>query len=268
MVCATGFFDDVTVSIQDLVVWSAAQLSVVQFYNPQFMRQYGVGVLNGSMWTIAVELQFYVLVPLLYMFLRSRLVSRTAWNCALALLAVTFLIVNRVYLAGAAQHSQQLWYKLIGVSFAPWIYMFIVGILFQRNFCFLHRRLAGHFVILMTVYCASAVIGGRIAGWSTGNALHPVLFVILSLAIFAAAFSCRKLSEKLLGRNDVSYGIYLYHMPVVNFLLTQRLSTGATSLFVIAVATAVLAYASWKLIEKPALGLKRHPSYQHASGIS
>jgi peptidoglycan/LPS O-acetylase OafA/YrhL len=30
-----------------------------------------------------------------------------------------------------------------------------------------------------------------------------------------------------------------------------------------AVSTLVLSYASWRLVEKPALNLKRHPLYQH-----
>ena len=47
-------------------IWCLGQLSFVQFYNPDFLRGFGVGVVNGSLWTIAVELQFYVAVPILF----------------------------------------------------------------------------------------------------------------------------------------------------------------------------------------------------------
>ena len=46
--------------------WLLGQISFVQFFNPEFLRGYGTGVLNGSLWTITVELQFYLLLPLLY----------------------------------------------------------------------------------------------------------------------------------------------------------------------------------------------------------
>ncbi len=36
-------------------IWLFAQLTFVQFYNPDFLRSYGVGVINGSLWTIIVD---------------------------------------------------------------------------------------------------------------------------------------------------------------------------------------------------------------------
>ncbi|MBM4075066.1 MAG: acyltransferase, partial [Planctomycetes bacterium] len=46
-----------------MVIWLGCQMTVFQFWNPGFLRDFGVGVLNGSLWTISVELQFYLLVP-------------------------------------------------------------------------------------------------------------------------------------------------------------------------------------------------------------
>ncbi|MEI8021293.1 MAG: acyltransferase, partial [Schlesneria sp.] len=47
-------------------LWIVAQSTFVQVYNPSFMRGFGLGVLNGSLWTIPVELGFYVSLPILY----------------------------------------------------------------------------------------------------------------------------------------------------------------------------------------------------------
>ena len=51
----------------EFAAWLAAQLTFFQFYNPEFLRTFGVGVMNGSLWTIPVELQFYFLLPFLYL---------------------------------------------------------------------------------------------------------------------------------------------------------------------------------------------------------
>ncbi|MGB2964038.1 MAG: acyltransferase [Anaerolineales bacterium] len=53
-------------SLVELGKWVIAQLTIGQIYNPDFLRGYGVGTLNGSLWTIPVEIQFYILLPLIY----------------------------------------------------------------------------------------------------------------------------------------------------------------------------------------------------------
>lgn len=44
-------------------VWIIAQLTIFQFYNPEFLRDFGVGVVNGALWSIPVEIQFYFVLP-------------------------------------------------------------------------------------------------------------------------------------------------------------------------------------------------------------
>ena len=68
-------------------LWFVAQSTFFQFFNPDFLRGFGVGVLNGSLWTIALELQFYILTPILFW-----LVSKN--RIFFGLLLVLFLILN------------------------------------------------------------------------------------------------------------------------------------------------------------------------------
>jgi peptidoglycan/LPS O-acetylase OafA/YrhL len=173
------------------------------------------------------------------------------------------MAANRLYMWGAAQYGGVLAYELVGVSFVPWIYMFLFGLLFQRNFALIHRAAGGKFLPLLIVYCLVCWFAGSGLGWTFGNAVNPVLFVILSFLIFAAAYSNAGLSDRLLKRNDISYGIYIYHMPVVNFLLAVGMVGSKLGLSIAIALTIALAYGSWTLIERPALALKKHPLYQH-----
>jgi peptidoglycan/LPS O-acetylase OafA/YrhL len=262
-VALTGYFATVKPPAFNLVLWILAQLSFLQFYNPSFLRHYGVGVLNGSMWTITVELQFYALVPMLYTFLRIGQVSRRRANGLLLTLVLAFLLINQLYDYAAVRYAPTPWYKLIGVSFLPWFYMFLVGVLYQINFDAIRVWLGGRFLTVFVSYLIVALIGRDLLGWSVGNALSPPIFVALTAVIFAAAFSRSTLSDALLRRNDVSYGMYIYHMPVVNFVLAMGLGGSAASLPIAIVATLALSYLSWRWVEKPALSLKKHPLYQH-----
>jgi peptidoglycan/LPS O-acetylase OafA/YrhL len=142
--------------------------------------------------------------------------------------------------------------------------MFLIGALFQQNFAPLQRLVRGKFALLLIVYCLICWAAGSGLGWMFGNSLSPLLFTILSLLIFAAAYSHSGLSDRLLRRNDISYGIYIYHMPVVNFLLTMTMRGSDVGFAVAMIATTCLAAGSWILIERPALTMKKHPLYQHA----
>lgn len=47
-------------------LWAIAQTTILQMWNPGFLRGFGIGVVNGSLWTIPVELSFYCAVPLIW----------------------------------------------------------------------------------------------------------------------------------------------------------------------------------------------------------
>jgi peptidoglycan/LPS O-acetylase OafA/YrhL len=267
-VVATGYFRARPVAPDTLVAWIAAQVSVVQFFNPEFLRGYGVGVLNGSLWTISVELQFYVLIPCIYAALHSYFSKRLASNAFLLSLIMIFMLANRLYMWGAPRYGGLFAFEIVGVTFIPWVYMFLFGVLFQRNCEMIHRGVRGKFLPLLVIYCLVCWFASSRLGWVFGNSLHPALFVILIVLIFAAAYSNNRLSDRILRRNDISYGIYIYHMPVINLLLAERMGGSTVGLSIAIAVTIVLAFASWILIERPALALKKHPLYQHAPSHS
>jgi peptidoglycan/LPS O-acetylase OafA/YrhL len=263
-VIASGYFHGVRIDMGIFAVWTAAQLSFFQFFNPQFMRGYGSGVLNGSMWTICVELQFYALTPVIHRLTRMRWRRKSAPDLLILGLAGLFLVANRVYFLQAPAAAQSLTFKLLGVSFIPWFYMFLAGVFVQRNFAAFRALLGGRFIVSIAAYLVFAAAVNRYAGLRLGNEISPFLFLALIAAIFSAAFSRQTLSDRLLRRNDVSYGVYIYHMPTVNLLLMLGYSGLLQGLWIALITTIGLATWSWLAIERPALSFKTRPMYAHA----
>ena len=60
----------------------------------------------------------------------------------------------------------------------------------------------------------------------------------------------------MLRRNDISYGVYIFHMPIVNLLIYLEIK-GFAGFWVAFIGTVVFATLSWFLVEKPALRLKK-----------
>ena len=260
-VWASGYLARTSASWSQWLKWTVAQISIAQFYGPAFMRGYGMGILNASTWTISIELQFYFLVPVTYAALRLQRPNHETANSALIALTAVFLVVHVAWLYFLDPSTA--FYRYLTISCVPWFYMFLTGMLVQRNFALAHRLLVGRFLPLFVAYCGLGLFAARILGWRFDNNLNPLVFMALAAVTFAAAFSAPTLSDRLLRRQDLSYGVYLYHAPAINFLLATGLLTAAAGALA-ALGTAVaLAFGSWYLIERPALGLKHRAAYSH-----
>jgi peptidoglycan/LPS O-acetylase OafA/YrhL len=246
MVLATGYLSWSKLSSWSFLIWAAAQLSVLQIYNADFLRGFGVGVLNGSLWTVAVELQFYLLTPLL-----AWATLRRRWVWALI-----------IFLGTAANLVMGVWSgsfaaKLFSISFPPWFYMFVLGAWLSTRSDWQVRLLRPHPIAVLAAYAGVGVLSGLAGLRVVGNEINPLSYLLLAMLVFRLAYTRPELSEQLLGRNDISYGVYIYHMPVINLLVFYGHDSELWSVAAASVTTVALALASWRWIERPALRLKK-----------
>lgn len=235
--------------------WIAAQTTCVQFYNPAFMRGFGLGVLNGSLWTIPVELGFYLSLPVVYAVVVNRLRRRSADICLAAMSLASF--AYWFYLSAHA-NPQSTWTKLQMVSPIPHLYMFLLGVILQRNFEQIRPYLENKAPYW---FAAFAVCMFTLNPWGKDELSHwPVSVVLgrilLAMTVLSFAFSWRSLSERLLRGNDISYGVYLYHAFLINTLVQIGWKGEQWHLAVVALGTTILAFLSWRLVEHPAVSMK------------
>jgi peptidoglycan/LPS O-acetylase OafA/YrhL len=135
--------------------------------------------------------------------------------------------------------------------------MFLVGTLLHRGFERLRPWLAGRGLWWLGAYALACWLGGRL-GWRVGTNLpHPFLAVVLGITTISLAYTLPNLASRVLRGNDLSYGIYITHMPVFNALLAVGLSGSPEWMLAGSVLVVGLAWLSWCLVERPFLAKRQ-----------
>lgn len=251
----TGYFRGREINPVKLIGWLAGQVTIFQFYNPPFMRDFGTGVLNGALWTVSVEVQFYLLVPVLYFLLRRQ---KPMW-AAILLVSVIANLADRL-----GRDWTRMGWKLLAVSFVPWVFMFLVGFGLSSRPDWQRRVLRLNGWVLVAAFVLSMVAIPDLRT-NSSNSMNLVSFLILAMMLLKVAFADLGEFGRLFYKTDLSYGIYLYHIPIINVVLFATSWGPVARAVAVVVATVVMASLSWFLVEKPALELKkRYPKRNFA----
>ncbi|UVO52844.1 acyltransferase [Sphingomonas sp. SUN039] len=252
LVLLSGYLAGRDVAPLEYAAWLTAQSTFFQFYNPDFLRGYGVGSLNGSLWTIPVELQFYALTPLLVACLfRHRFAFWALFMTSIAINAVHGQGFDMLLLGDRA-------HKLVAVSFLPWIYMFLAGLLASVYWSRVSQLFVGKAVYWFTAFFFVTAIGLFADIGNHGNRIALPWALLIAGTTLSAAFAHPHLAKRFLRGNDISYGLYIFHMPIFNYVIAIGLAGSGVVVFGALAAVPLAACLSWKLIEAPAL--RRKPS--------
>ena len=230
---------------------SAGQLPLFAAFGQNYVAS-AAGLLDPPMWSLVVELSFYAVLPLAGRLLvrcarRGRMVGvcaalaglGVAWSAAGALLAwpetamatlPTFLPVFACGMAAAAlahrrSPARPLWWALL-----------LVGVTSIAGDAWWHHQgtgMTGHVVRDLPAALGFAAVVAAMAA-------HPP--AVLSRA-------------PLRGLGTISYGLYLWHLPVLLWLRFEGLLPGGfvAPWLEVAVLSALVALASWVLVERPAI---------------
>ena len=259
---AFGFLGMDFILSKSFAAWLAGQVSFFQFYNPEHFRGFGIGVANGALWTITVELQFYVFIPILYLLTGG---PRNATIPSKAIVALLFFVSFGLYCVmdhkvngPGGFTGAPILFKLLHVTLIPHLWMFLLGILIHRHFEKLQGWIEGKFLYHLLGYVAfMALLTAFVEHRSVPFYLaYLPSRVLLAFVTIAAAFSFRPLSNTLLKGTDISYGIYIYHSIVINVMVQLGMLTSMLSVGWVFVISIFLSLLSWHLIEKPALACK------------
>ena len=208
---------------------------------PSFLHNPIPYQVNGSLWTIKIEFECYVLVALLGIV--GAFQRRIAALILLALGSIAF----GVY---AIQPSAISHFPETVSQHLRFFNYFLAGMV-----CFLYRdRIAYHPPLLVGAILLLIVA-------TLLNKLQVIMMLPLVYLLMYAAFSQSTVISGFGRKRDLSYGLYLYAWPVQQMLATHfRGAFAPYSLFLTAFPlTLICAWASWCFVEKPCLSLKPKP---------
>ena len=217
-------------NVKDLLKFSFAQGTILQFWTPESLRGYGCGTPNGTLWTVCVMIQFYILSWFIFKLLHNK-----------RLLVWIIVLLSSVGISVFGQ----IVFERIGIEVITKLYDLSViryGWLFGFG-CFIaeyKEKIVDKFLAkCWFVFLALAVLPylTKLDVKAGYNVLHSVLLVS-GLIGFAYAF------PKLSLKTDISYGIFLYHMIIVNVFITYGWINSWGYAIVVMVITCVLAYIS------------------------
>lgn len=217
------------------------------------------GQLNPPTWSLSVEVGFYALLPLLGIAL-VRLARRWGRTGVLAGCGGLAGIGLAWTLAGALRG----WPETVLTSLPTYLPVFAVGI---ASAALMHGRSLGPraAAALLAAGIAAVALNGWWHSAGTGLVGHTLLDLPAGLGFGAiiVAVTARPLRvldiPPIRALGTVSYGLYLWHMPVLYWLVTRdAFPEHPLSAFVaVAVPALALGGLSWFAIERPALAWSR-----------
>lgn len=232
-------------SIKDGALYGVTQIFGLNFYTGDWLRDYGVGTPNGVLWTIPVQIEFFVLVPIL-----NKILSKRSLKFGLATVGVFALIsivINRLH-----GFMPEILLKLVEVTVLPYMYFLVLGMVgwYHKDKLIAFCQKYKWFILVAYVVWKLLEINFSFPHILDGVLYNTVTTLLIGLVIFAFAFTL-----KWRAPTDITYGFYLYHMVFINialeFFKEYTLSYWGVSIIVLFVLSVLAALVSQKLIENP-----------------
>jgi peptidoglycan/LPS O-acetylase OafA/YrhL len=232
----------------------SALVTHAPIYASGFFKSYPSGVL----WTLTVELSFYLLLPLPLEVYKRNTLAGTAG--LIIMMVASFMLSTNFSEAFQVQHPG------LNITVPAYFWVFGIGIAARLMWPRIKPIVQGKAAFWLPVYLAVSFIACSALEPPAGGPIwleyktQPTIIVavrscLLALTLLSCAYTLPATSRLLRGY-DLSYAIYLYHMLIVSILIGLNITGSAYLWPAIYLTTAMIAWVSWRYIESPSLQAK------------
>lgn len=224
-----------------LGVFAIGQATIFPMWVPAFLRTYGCGTPNGALWSIFALVQFYILAYPMYKLLhRKKAFTWILWILGFVLLSLGY---------NCFKTFPDKVNSLLGVSFVPTFWMFMLGAFISEY---------KSTIIPMIIKFWYIPVAMRMVYLFLDVPDIPVFYGFSHTTIcFFAALAIAYKFPRFNVATDVSYGVYIYHMTVINAMIAMGFVGGGVAQYCIVVAvTLTFAVLSQKTVGRWAKNFK------------
>ena len=222
-------------------------------------------VLVGPVWTLCIEVGFYALLPFLALAM-MRTAARTSRHRPAAV-----VLASLAALAGFGLLYNQFmgWGYGLPTTVLGFLPQFAAGMALAvavelRVFRSAGRQLLIAAAVVAAVALAIQNLGPANNTEGSGPLFGAAIAIAFALALAAVVLPERPLllsqalsSRLLVWLGTISYGIYLWHYPVILWLGDHESTSTVAGLGLTIALTVALAVLSWRAVESPAMQLQR-----------
>ncbi len=241
MICAVGLVTVSSKSVNEYfaVEWFKyvfANLAFLNFLQPDLPGVFENNKLlavNGALWTLKIEVLFYMAVPFfVYLFRKFAVLP------LLILFYCISIIYVEVFSAIAEKTGYDIYHQLARQLPGQLSY-FLAGAFFFYYLEYFERRV-GYFVAVSLIILVA-------------NKFYPLpALVPFALATVVVYFGLYLYLGNFGKYGDFSYGIYIIHFPIIQLLITLNIFSNAPWYFLLSVIviTVLGGIAMWHFVEK------------------
>jgi peptidoglycan/LPS O-acetylase OafA/YrhL len=193
------------------------------------------------------------------------------WSLAWEELA--YFLLAMLWMAGAYRRRYVIWLLLAASLFVVYlgrglpghdqIILFLGPAFFTGNLMYLYRRvLLRVHPVVPWIFLLCVVFSSHVPVFDRMVSLSPLVFQSFAV-VWVGMAGFRAVPIRF---PDISYSLYIYHFPLILFIIRHKLATTYAEMAMYLVPSALaICIASWYLVERPALRLKGVPLRPYAA---